>query len=247
MTTPVRANEKAAAADESYIAQCRAQGFYPALYYPHNLHFLYAAASEEGRSSEAIDAAKRLMSAAPDASFKEYPMLEEFRPVYWMALTRFGHWDDVLAEAAPASELHYATALWHYARGMAYARTSKLGEAQGEYDSLHEFAAAPELKDLKLPQRVESPRSAHDRRARSRRRDRAPQGECRRGDSRATRSRSHARLASLHRAAPLVFSCEARARCGPAAAGTARTRPNGCSATTSSAIATTAGLSMGSP
>src|SRR5690606_33181080 len=35
------ANVRAAAVDEQYIAQCNAQGFYPALYYPHNIHFLW--------------------------------------------------------------------------------------------------------------------------------------------------------------------------------------------------------------
>ena len=35
------ANIKAAQVDEEYIAQCNAQGFYPALYYPHNIHFLF--------------------------------------------------------------------------------------------------------------------------------------------------------------------------------------------------------------
>ena len=44
------ANVRAAAVDEAYIAQCNAQGFYPAMYYPHNIHFLWAAASMEGRS-----------------------------------------------------------------------------------------------------------------------------------------------------------------------------------------------------
>ena len=34
------ANIAAAKVDEEYIAQCNAQGFYPALYYPHNVHFL---------------------------------------------------------------------------------------------------------------------------------------------------------------------------------------------------------------
>ena len=36
------ANVRAAKVDENYIAQCNAQGFYPALYYPHNIHFLWA-------------------------------------------------------------------------------------------------------------------------------------------------------------------------------------------------------------
>ena len=36
-----KSNEMAAAVDEAYIAACNAQGFYPAAYYPHNIHFLW--------------------------------------------------------------------------------------------------------------------------------------------------------------------------------------------------------------
>ena len=43
------ANVRAIAADEDYLAQCQAQGLYPVSYYPHNLHFLWAAATFEGR------------------------------------------------------------------------------------------------------------------------------------------------------------------------------------------------------
>ena len=39
------ANVRAIAADEDYLAQCQAQGLYPVSYYPHNLHFLWAAAT----------------------------------------------------------------------------------------------------------------------------------------------------------------------------------------------------------
>ena len=35
-------------ADEDYLAQCQAQGLYPVSYYPHNLHFLWAAADAGG-------------------------------------------------------------------------------------------------------------------------------------------------------------------------------------------------------
>jgi tetratricopeptide (TPR) repeat protein len=54
------ANVRAIAADEDYLAQCQAQGLYPVSYYPHNLHFLWAAATLEGRSEAAIDAARRV-------------------------------------------------------------------------------------------------------------------------------------------------------------------------------------------
>ena len=51
----VTANELAATADEDYIAQCNAQGFYPAVYYPHNLHFLWYAAMMEGQKKLSLD------------------------------------------------------------------------------------------------------------------------------------------------------------------------------------------------
>ena len=53
------ANVRAIAADEDYLAQCQAQGLYPVSYYPHNLHFLWAAATFEGRRAVAVDAARK--------------------------------------------------------------------------------------------------------------------------------------------------------------------------------------------
>jgi tetratricopeptide (TPR) repeat protein len=50
-------NVKAIEADEDYISQCLAQGLYPLSYYPHNIHFLWSAASMEGNSSIALEAA----------------------------------------------------------------------------------------------------------------------------------------------------------------------------------------------
>ena len=41
----VKANQQAVAADEDYIAQCRAQGMYPLGYYPHNIHFIWMGAT----------------------------------------------------------------------------------------------------------------------------------------------------------------------------------------------------------
>jgi tetratricopeptide (TPR) repeat protein len=53
------ANERAIAADQSYIVQCRAQGFYPTLYASHNMHFLAYTTSLEGRSAASLRAARQ--------------------------------------------------------------------------------------------------------------------------------------------------------------------------------------------
>ena len=73
------ANIRAAEVDEAYIAQCNAQGFYPALYYPHNIHFLWASATMQGQSALSLDSAEggcqcpcRAGGAAPNYSALPY-------------------------------------------------------------------------------------------------------------------------------------------------------------------------------
>jgi hypothetical protein len=96
-----RSNELAIAADEDYISQCRAQGLYPMAYYPHNLHFLWFAATAEGRSKLAIEAARKAASQVNDETLKAVPLLAGFRVVPYFALTRFGKWDEMLREPEP--------------------------------------------------------------------------------------------------------------------------------------------------
>lgn len=54
---------------------------------------------------------------------------------------RFGLWGDVLAESAPPEDLPYLRAMWHAARGLAYAAGGRLDDAEKER------AAVAALKD----------------------------------------------------------------------------------------------------
>src|SRR5215813_14490851 len=114
-----RSNVMAIAADEDYIAQCRAQGLYPMAYYPHNLHFLWFAATMQGRSSVAIASARKTAATVSDSALAAIPLLAGFRVVPWYALTRFGKWDEMLAEKAPPPANRFLTGTWAYARGLA--------------------------------------------------------------------------------------------------------------------------------
>ena len=105
----VASNELAVAADEDYIAQCRAQGLYPMGYYPHNIHFLWFAATMEGRSEVAIDAARKTASKVEDEMLAQLPLLAAFRSCR-TAPTRFGRWDEMLAEPEPPAGSLYLTA-----------------------------------------------------------------------------------------------------------------------------------------
>ncbi len=126
----MKSNELAISADEDYIRQCRAQGLYPLAYYPHNLHFLWFAASFDGQSKVAIDAARATASKVDADTLKAMPMLAAFKVVPYYALTRFGHWDEMLKEPAPGADNAFLFGTYHYARGLALVATGRLAEAE---------------------------------------------------------------------------------------------------------------------
>lgn len=127
-----RVNELAAGVDETYIAACKAQGYYPIGYYGHNIHFLWTSSEMQGRYNAAIDAARRLVKAVdPNAIAPALPLAElyGFTPV--ATLLRFGKWDEILAEPAPPKAFVVDQAIWLYARGFAHANKGDLALAGG--------------------------------------------------------------------------------------------------------------------
>lgn len=131
-----KANIKAASVDEEYIAQCNAQGFYPAMYYPHNIHFLWAASSMSGQSNIAIESAKKVAANVHLEQIEAFPTVEFFKTIPILSQTQFGKWDDILASAPPPENLDYSNAIWHYARGVAYTRKGDIQAASAERDAL---------------------------------------------------------------------------------------------------------------
>ena len=114
-----RANVLAAAVDEAYIAACNAQGFYPASYYPHNIHFLWASASMEGRSAVAIEAGEK--GAANNVRLE---MIEEFPGVeFFKTIPLCSRWSSLVVgmtclrhNGTAGKPRVFETAIWHYAR-----------------------------------------------------------------------------------------------------------------------------------
>ncbi len=145
------ANERGAQADEDYMAWCRSGGPYALAYYPHNLHFLWASQTMEGRSADAIASAKKLHEKLPPESVLAFPPAQEQVPVAYFALVRFGKFDEMLAEPAPIESQRYANGMWHYARGAAFAGKGQLDEARAELALLEAAAADPALKELLFP------------------------------------------------------------------------------------------------
>ncbi len=147
------ANERAVESDRNYHTQCHAiGGIYPVVYIPHNHHFLWASTTMEGRSAKAMEAA-RFMAANVDRKLIREPGYGTIQhyvitPLY--ALVRFAKWDEILKEPAPDSDLLYPTAIWHYARGMAFAKKKMFSESQRELESLIPIAADKSLESVTI-------------------------------------------------------------------------------------------------
>ena len=142
----IRVNQLAAKADEEYIAACRAQGLYPLAYYPHNLHFIWMGASASGQKSLAIESARKLAGAVPAEGLKAAPILQGFLVVPYLAMVRFSEWDQVLAEPKPSFATPFTTAMWKYARAMAFIGKDRLEDAGRELDDIKNLITDPALK-----------------------------------------------------------------------------------------------------
>ena len=125
-------NKKAAKADEDYFDATNDRGMYAAMYYVHNLHFVWTAATNDGRAATALEYARHVVDRIQPQMARDIPGVQAFVPTLLYAQLRFGKWDDVLKEPAPDAALHFPTAIWHYARARAYAMKGDVKNAKAE-------------------------------------------------------------------------------------------------------------------
>ncbi len=147
------ANERAVESDRNYHTQCHAiGGIYPVIYIPHNHHFLWASTTMEGRSAKAMEAARYMAANVDRKLIREpgYGTIQHYviTPLY--AMVRFQKWDEILKEPAPERDLLYLTAIWHYARGMAFAKKKSFDESRRELESLIPIAADKSLESVTI-------------------------------------------------------------------------------------------------
>ncbi len=140
------ANIRAAEVDEAYIAQCNAQGFYPALYYPHNIHFLWASATMQGQSALSLDSARRVVANVRVEQVEQFPTIQFFRTVPMLSLVRFARWEEILEEPKPYEPFAFARAIWHYGRGVAHAALGDAGAARVELAAIE--GLEPEVDEI---------------------------------------------------------------------------------------------------
>jgi tetratricopeptide (TPR) repeat protein len=142
----IKSNQLAVTADEDYITQCRAQGLYPMAYYPHNIHFLWFAATFDGQGTLAIRSARDLAAKIDDETLKALPLTAGFRMVPYYALTRFGRWQEMLKEPEPPAFSPVLRAVWHYARGLSLVATGQADMAEAELSRLRALLSDDTMK-----------------------------------------------------------------------------------------------------
>ena len=131
--------------DEAYIDAHNPSGPYPLAYYPHNLHFLMAAAQAAGDGKTALEAASKLQGVVTAETAHAIPMVQpDMAAPYW-ATAMFGTPEAVLALSVPDNAPTYTKAMRRYARGTLLASLGRTDEAVNEIAAIQALEGQDDL------------------------------------------------------------------------------------------------------
>ena len=133
----VKSNDLAIIADRNYIAKSGVTGLYPVMYYNHNVHMLASSHAAHGNYAGALKAATELETNVRPHVAAMAP-LEMFMPYTIITMTRFQKWDEMLKYPKPEATMLTTTGHWHMGRGLAFANTGKVAEAEKELAALRD-------------------------------------------------------------------------------------------------------------
>ncbi len=128
----LKTNLAAVAADEAYLAQVDATGAYPYGYYPHNIHFALVSAFMAGDAENAMWAADRLEGKVQDEVAADIGWIQIIKQGPYFTHAHMSDPDTVLAIADPGDRFPLVKAMWHYARGVAFAGKGEVDAARRE-------------------------------------------------------------------------------------------------------------------
>ncbi|MGN6353031.1 MAG: tetratricopeptide repeat protein [Parafilimonas sp.] len=143
-------NDKAVKSYEDYLSVYPAVVNNASLYLIHNLHMQATCANMNGYYADAM----RISVDTRNSFDSSWMSLPDFIGIFvqyvyatpLLTQIRFGKWDDILNEAEIPGGYVYANLLWHYARGLAYARKHEFNNAQQELVLLQAGLQHPQLK-----------------------------------------------------------------------------------------------------
>jgi tetratricopeptide (TPR) repeat protein len=143
-------NKSAVAVDETYLEATDApMGVYRLGYYPHNIHFMIASAQMAGDGPVVIAAAEKLRSLIPEEAARRIALTHPIKAAPYFAYAQFAAPEAILALPDPGAGFPYVQAMWHYARGIAYADKADAVAADAEANAIKTLAKTADLSALK--------------------------------------------------------------------------------------------------
>jgi tetratricopeptide (TPR) repeat protein len=143
-------NKTAAAVDEKYLAETNApMGVYRLGYYPHNVHFVLAAAQMAGDGPTVIAAAEKLRGLIPQDIARGIAIAHPVTAAPYFAHAQFSPPGSILALPDPGDAIAYAKGIWRYARGIAYVAQRNFDAAAAEANAIAALAREADFSLLK--------------------------------------------------------------------------------------------------
>lgn len=136
----LKSNEDASKVDEAYISQTGAAGVYPIGYYSHNVHFVLVSAQLLGDRKTVLEEAEKLDKWLTNEVVSAVPIAQPVKAAPYFAWAQYGDPDTVLAMPEPPGAPPYVKAIWHYARGAAFAAKKDVASARKEAEAIRGIA-----------------------------------------------------------------------------------------------------------
>ncbi|MGF1630758.1 MAG: hypothetical protein ACFCUT_14890 [Kiloniellaceae bacterium] len=152
-------NRDAIAADEAFLQQAgtAASPLYRFGYYPHNVHFLMVSAQMAGVSEDVIAAAEKLAEVTSDEVSQELAWVQAIKSAPYSAHAQFSEPKTILALRDPGDRFPFVKGYWHYARGVALARSGEVESAWNEVAAIEGLITESDMSGLEaqyLPARA---------------------------------------------------------------------------------------------
>jgi tetratricopeptide (TPR) repeat protein len=133
------ANKAASKVDEDYIAETKAVGVYPIGYYSHNIHFVLVSAQLLGDKATVLAEADKLDKWLGNDVATAIPIAQPIKAAPYFAWAQYADPEKVLGLPKPAGAPPYVMAMWHYARGVAYAEMKNPASARTEAQAIDQI------------------------------------------------------------------------------------------------------------
>ncbi len=144
-------NEQAIAGYNNYLSKFPAAANGSFLYLVHNLHMQATCANMDGNFANAMKISIACRNSFDSSLLSEpgyfgiYAQYIYMTP--WLTLIRFGKWNDILNTMPVPAEQVYASFLWHYGRGIAFARKHDFDKANTELEAMRAAMSNPQMQD----------------------------------------------------------------------------------------------------